>query len=358
MAITIETPEGKDACTEFVLFHDDVYQYRTARWTALLPFQLPVLTGESPFARDRTLRPFLARDGGRIVARVLALIDQRYQRHWNERLGHVVMFEALPDTRAAVRLLMDAACEWLEAEGAVAARVGMGMLEFPFVLDEHETLPPAFIRQNPGYYQALLKDTGFESEQGFVDYRIAVRPELVARWESALEGARRAGFEIVPLGEVPERRRVPEFTGLWNETFKAHWGIVPFTEAEVASLLEALAPIGMLETSLIAYRAGEPMGLLWIMPDTSFLAALSPGRTLADVEKVNFLGIGVREPARGRGLNLGMAAHAYLEFTRRGYTHLSYTLVLDDNWPSRRTAEKLGAQVCANYLAYRRNFRR
>jgi hypothetical protein len=32
--------------------------------------------------------------------------------------------------------------------------------------------------------------------------------------------------------------------------------------------------------------------------------------------------------------------------------------VLDDNWPSRRTAEKLGASVCANYLVYRRDLRR
>jgi hypothetical protein len=36
---------------------------------------------------------------------------------------------------------------------------------------------------------------------------------------------------------------------------------------------------------------------------------------------------------------------------------VSYTLVLDDNWPSRRTAEKLGAEVCASYVAYRREFR-
>jgi hypothetical protein len=32
--------------------------------------------------------------------------------------------------------------------------------------------------------------------------------------------------------------------------------------------------------------------------------------------------------------------------------------VLDDNWPSRRTAEKLGAHICANYMVYRRNFTR
>ncbi len=358
MAVTIETPAGADALTEFILFHDEVYASRSARWPAIVPFQLPILLGESPFAEDRTLRPFVARSGGRLVARVLAAIDRRYQRHWNERLGHLLMFEALPGTRAAVCALMDAACEWLAAEGAVDARAGMGLLEFPFVVDDFETLPPAFVRQNPAYYQALLKDAGFETEKGLVDYRIAVRPELIARWESALTAARRGGFEIVPLKDVPAARQVPLFTSLFNEAFRGHWGWTPTTEAESRVLLDALAPAGMLETSLIAFRDGEPMGVLWVTPDTSFLARLAPGRMLRAEERVNFLGIGVREAARGRGLSLGMAAHAYLELARRGYRHVSYTIVLDDNWPSRRTAEKLGAAVCANYLVYRRRFRR
>jgi hypothetical protein len=54
--------------------------------------------------------------------------------------------------------------------------------------------------------------------------------------------------------------------------------------------------------------------------------------------------------------NLAMAAYAYRELVRRG-AKLSNTLVLNDNWPSRRTAEKLGAFVCANYIVYRRNVR-
>lgn len=52
-----------------------------------------------------------------------------------------------------------------------------------------------------------------------------------------------------------------------------------------------------------------------------------------------------------------MAGCGFFELVRRGAKYLSYTLVLDDNWPSRRTGEKLGASVCANYLVYRHNFR-
>ena len=38
----------------------------------------------------------------------------------------------------------------------------------------------------------------------------------------------------------------------------------------------------------------------------------------------------------------------------RGYKTGSYTVVLDDNWRSRRTAEKLGGRVTRNFVTYRK----
>ena len=188
MSVQIESPEGVAALTEFVQFYDQVYEYRDARWSAALAFQVPVLTGESPFAQERKMRPFLARAGGRLLARAVAVVDDRYNQHWQERLGHLSLFEALPDTREATQLLIDAACDWLKAQGMEAARAGFGLLDFPFAIDDYTSLPPSRARQNPAYYHQLLKDAGFESEKGCVDYKIAVRPELMARWENALEG--------------------------------------------------------------------------------------------------------------------------------------------------------------------------
>ena len=66
----------------------------------------------------------------------------------------------------------------------------MGPLDMPFVTDDYESLPPSILRFNPPYYHAFLKDAGFETERGYVDYRITVRP-----------GARGA------LGERRDRRR-------------------------------------------------------------------------------------------------------------------------------------------------------
>jgi GNAT superfamily N-acetyltransferase len=357
MAIKIEIPEGGEALTEFVRFYDQVYAYRDVRWEAPLELQLPVLTADSPFARGREIRPFLAFEGSGIVARAAAVLDEHYHRHWNERLGHIIMFEALPDSRAATKLLIDNACEWLKERGAEAARAGFGLFDFPFVVDDYESLPPDLARQNPDYYHRLLKDAGFESEKGWVDYKIEVRPELLERWQNALENARRTGYEIVPLKDVPATRRVREFTDTWQDTFKSHWGFTPLTEDEISLLFEGFKPAGLFDTSVLAYHDGRPVGMLFVVPEVSTTAIVNPGRVLKDSEKLNILAIGVRESARGQGVNLAMAAYGYLELVRRGAKYLSYTLVLDDNWPSRRTAEKLGAFVCANYMVYRRNFR-
>jgi GNAT superfamily N-acetyltransferase len=358
MAVRIALPTGRDALAEFVNFHDRVYEARDAHWPVAVDLELPILLGESPFNAGRRMRAFTASKDGAIVARALAVVDERYQRHWHEKLGHVVMFEALSDCRDAVRQLMDEACEWLSSQGAIAARAGMGMLDTPFVVDDYDSLPPQVIRHNPAYYHSLLKDAGFETEKGWVDDKIAVTPELVARWESALEACRRSEIELVPLADVPEPTRIAHFTDTWADTFKTHWGWSAFSEDEMAILLGLFAPAGALDTSLLAYRDGDPVGFLVVVPEISAFAVTNPGRELRDDEKLNFLGIGVRESARGRGVNLGMAARTYLELAKRGAKYLSYTLVLDDNWPSRRTGEKLGAYVCANYVTYRRNFRR
>jgi len=358
MKFRIETPSDEPELAEFIELPDRVNARRSARWPAPAAMHRMLLTGESPFCRGRTIRPIAARQGGQVVARAVAMVDSHYQRHWNEKLGHVVMFEAMPEVRDAVRAMLDEAARWLSSQGCDAARAGYGTFEFPFVIDDYETLPPDLARQNPPYYHAMLKDCGFETERGWVDYKIRVTADLVARYRSALEAGKRAGFEFATLASIEPSHRVAQFMPVWNEAFSRHWGAAPFTADEMSFLFEVFDLTGANETSLVAYRDGEPVGALMVSPPASDLAALDSGRRLGDHERLNFLGIGVRPAQRGRGVNLAMAAHAYLNLIRNyGSKFLSYTLVLDDNHPSRRTAEKLGASVCASYVTYRRNFR-
>src|SRR3984893_7349163 len=299
----IEFPEGNDALTEFILFSDRVYAYRSVRWPASVEMQMPLLTGQSADCEDRTFKPLLIRDHSDIVARAVAVVDDRYNRHWNERLGHFIMFEALADTREAVKLLMDTACDWLKSKGIEAARAGfgLGLIDMPFVIDDYESLPPAFVRQNPAYYHCLLKDAGFESEHGWVDYKIKVTPELSDRYASALEAGRRGGFEIVPAAAIPEKQLFREFNDVLNDAFRYHWGFPPFTDAQWAEVFGHFAEFGILDTSVLAYRGLDPIGMLLVIPDLTAGAVATLPRTIQDSEKLNILGIGVRLAQRGKG---------------------------------------------------------
>jgi hypothetical protein len=358
MSITIEHPTTEAELTEFCTFADEVNAGRTAYWAAMPDMQLPLLKEEGPAAEGRRVLPLVARQNGRTVARVAAVVDDRYIQHWQERLGHLVLFEALPGSVDAVRLLMDEASGWLRGHGLEAARTGFGpSLDLPYVIDEYELLPPISTRQNPPYYHSLLKEARFVTEKGWVDYKIEVTPELVERWEHMVAGAEAAGFLIAPMIEVPEDRRVADFTTVWEDAFQRHWGFTPSSEAEWQEIFDFAGPIGAYDLSVLAYRDGVPVGVVLGLPDLTGMAILAEGRELSEAEKLNMLGIGVLESARGRGVNLAVAARCYLELAKRGETHVSYTLVVDDNWPSRRTAEKLGAGVCANYVVYRREFR-
>jgi GNAT superfamily N-acetyltransferase len=353
--IRIEKVEGKDGSAEFVALHDRVYASRAVRWQSS-PLHLPMLRGQTPATIERELQPFVAREGGEVVARVCAVVDRPYLRHWNERVGHLLMFEAQPGAREPVRLLLDAACAWLAERGMKAARNGFGLLDAPFTTDDYDALPPSYLRQNPPEYHALIKGAGFETERGFVDYAMPALPHHVERWQSAVESARRAGFELVPFRDLPHAQRAQRLCDLWNETFASHWGWSPLSPELTGLFVLDGQPV--LDTSVFAHSDGEPIGFCFVMPDDVSHAECAPGRTLRPGERLNSLAIGVLPRARGRGVNYAMASYGYLELARRGWTHVSYTLVLDDNWPSRRTGEGLGAALRANYLAYRRDFAR
>jgi GNAT superfamily N-acetyltransferase len=352
--VRIERAEGPDALAEFVALHDRVYAPRPAHWHAS-GLHLPMLLGQTPITRERELAPFVAREGGEVVARACAAIDQPYLRHWKDEVGHILLFEALPEARDGARAVLDAACAWLAERGMQAARNGFGLFDMPYNTDAYDVLPPSMLRQNPPQYHTLIKQAGFETEQGFVDYAMEATPALMERWQSALEGARRQGFEIVPRRDWPAEDRASELAEIWNECFASHYGWSPMGAELVGLFVAGEGPA--LDTSVFALLDGRPVGFCFVIPDDPSHAGFAAGRVQRPSEKLNILAIGVRQPARGRGVNYAMAGYAFLELVRRGSSHVSYTLVLDDNWPSRRTGEGLGGSLCANYVAYRRELR-
>src|SRR5262245_49520699 len=96
----------------YVDFAKEVYR-NNAYWVPGDKHHLiKLLSGTAGFGPQSEIQAFVAEDGGRNVATVAALRDEAYFLHWKEDLGHLLLFEALPDQNEAVAALIQQACEW------------------------------------------------------------------------------------------------------------------------------------------------------------------------------------------------------------------------------------------------------
>ena len=115
------------------------------------------------------------------------------------------------------------------------------------------------------------------------------------------------------------------------------------------------------DLSMIAVFDGNPVGAVFSVPDLSgMLAQVRTGVRLKPERgggtRGALINIGVVASARSRGIARAMAARSFATMAQNRMRYAGYTLVLDDNWPSRHTAESLGAKVTGNFVTYRRDF--
>jgi len=360
----LRTSEEASACLKF---WQEVYRSWPC-WVPADPHHFEaLLTGRGPAAANAAVQTFYAQEGEGMLASVTAVRDETYVQHRDEQMGHLLFFEALPNQEAAVDEMMKAACEWLKSRSCEAARFSLlPGWQLPPTIDAYEVVPTLFHTYNPPYYHSYIKSAGFRTEHGCVEYRVAFSAELSRRYDEMIKRASDAGLRLRTwdLSRLDEENRL--FTQLFNETFQSHWGFMPLSPEVLGELTIGLKDMLVRDFLVFAEVDGEPVGFVYAAPDLNQAFHRMRGKPieenlrdfqtcLREIDHGVLLVIGVRKSQRGRGINLAMAAKSYLSMMERGYKTASYTVVLDDNWPSRRTAEKLGARVTRNFNIYRRD---
>ena len=359
----LSTPQDFERYVDFAkeVYRDNPY------WVPVDKHHLTGLFGGAAgFGPQSEIQAFAVDHEGRTLATVAALRDEAYHLHWDEKLGHLLFFEALPDQNEAVEAMIGDACKWLQERDCTAARLSLlPGVQLPFTIDAYDAVPTCFHTYNPAYYHSYVKNCGFVTERGAVQYQVEFTPELERRYRRMVQHARDSGV-VVRLWDFDNLEEEGDaFAALSNETFSAHWGFVPLPDAVMRGFTVDFRDFLIPEFLSFAEVEGRRVGFVYSVPDLN--QALHPMRDKSLVEHFPefqrrfeqidhgvLLIIGVKREFRGRGINLALGAHSYLAMIERGYKTASYTVVMDDNWPSRRTAEKLGARVTRNFNVYRK----
>jgi ribosomal protein S18 acetylase RimI-like enzyme len=359
--IRVEQVGSRDGFEQFARLPYDVYADREAWWPPDVQNEIDLLAGRALITAHLDLCPFVAWSDGRLVARASAVVNHRYNEHWNEKVGQIIHFEALGDEEAAVAAILDEALTWLTRRGMKAARSGFAaFLDYPYAIDNYAALPSFLLRGNPDCYHRYFKNARFATEKGQVDYTAPLTSDIQDRYRRMTEAARAAGVTITSWRDYGFLAAIDVWTDVTNAAFAHHWGWNPVTRPEVRPMLNPLASTLVADLSMIAVAEGHPVGAVFSVPDLSgVLARVRSGVKLAPERgggtRGALINIGVLEEARSRGIARAMAAESFLAMAKNFMRYAGYTLVLDDNWPSRRTAESLGARVTGNFVSYRRD---
>lgn len=365
MALVVRAANSPEDIRRYIEFAKKVYAGNDY-WVETDPEHLTRILGKSaPQSEHSAIQPFMAESAGEIVATVTAVVDDLYNTRWGELTGHLFFFEALAGRQESVKELLGTACKWLEGKGCTTARFGFLFgWQLPLTIDAYDEPPSLFHTYNPAYYHSYVKDCGFATEHGLVEYQIQFGPAAKELYRTNISQAEKNGVRIRPWDFSRLGAETELLTELVNETFREHWGAPEFTLKEMEEMTVEMKDILVPEFLAFASVGEEPAGFVYALPDLNQLrkssaprergAAAAPSSE-AKIDHGILLIMGVKSRFRGMGISQALGSHSYLAMMDKGYRSASYTVVLDDNWQSRRTAEKLLGHIARNYVVYSKN---
>lgn len=331
---------------------------------------LELLDLRHPFYRDGAAERevFLARRGGRVVGRIVAILNRAYNRFHQDRTGFFGFFECEDDQAAAAELLAVAA-EWLRGRGCdlVLGPVNPSTnYEAGLLVEGFDTPPTVMMTYNPRRYQELLEAAGFEKAKDLFAYLSEVHPASLERLAKFAERTSKREPELESRA-VDMRRfneEVAQVRAIYNSAWEKNWGFVPASDAEFAVLARELKPLADPELVRLSFFAGEPAGFLLALPDVNPALAVLNGSlwnpirllraSIVGRRKVGLrlITMGVKEQHRLRGIEGVMFYEGLKAALDNGYAWCEYSWILEDNELAKRTVRLMDAKLSKVYRIY------
>jgi len=347
------------------------YIYRDdPQWVPPLLYEVRKVLDRSrhPFHAHAEVEYFLARRQGRVVGRVAAFVNHRFNEFHDLRAGHFGFFECTDDLEAA-RALLDVTRDWCRGRG-------MDVLQGPFNFSTNDELyspgvlvegfehPPVMLMAHtPPYYWRLLEESGFVKARDLLSFWIEgeVPPERLLRGVAHMKA--RHNVVVRPLDLRRFKEEIGRIKEIYHSAWERNWGFVPMTDPEFDYLAGSLRPVVDPQFCVLAEIEGEPVAFGLQLPDLNRAMKAMNGRLLPlgwlkfllhkrKIDTLRVLTLGVKPQHRHKGLDAMLILHLFTEGLKRGFRGAECSWILEDNLPMRRGMERMGARAYKIYRVY------
>ncbi|HWN42799.1 MAG TPA: GNAT family N-acetyltransferase [Thermoanaerobaculia bacterium] len=310
-------------------------------------------------------RAWVALEGGRPSARIVARRSPTLRDENGLPFGMLGFFEALPGSEEAVERLFEVSIAWLRETGAGVVIGPMdGDTWHKHRLNVGPWDDPPFLLEpwNPPYYPALWESHGFTVLERYLSKRVEAGP-VADFLEPKRQAALAAGYRLRRLDAGSFREELRTIYSISVRIFARNFLYTDIPEEEFFALYAGAR--SLLNPDLVWFAqspAGEDVGFLFAFPDRFRAVAAMRGRRdpLAllrfflhrnEADAVNMKTVGVLPEHRRAGLGAALMGQGHRIAREKGYRFANHCLFREGN-PSGEMDGGTG-RVMRQYHLYR-----
>jgi GNAT superfamily N-acetyltransferase len=365
----LDTARARDV-RQFINFSYDLYR-ECPQWVPpVLPeIRLILNRDKHPFYRHSIADFFVVESGGQTLGRIAVMDNRNYNEYHGRKDSFFYFFECVEDVDVA-RALFSAAFDWARSHGLVRILGAKGFLQgdgMGILVEGFEHRPAMGIPYNHSYYEAVVRDSGFEKETDFLSGYLRGDHPLPQRFYAIAEKVKeQRGFWIKSFTSRREMRGWVRRAGrLYNQTFVDNWEYCPLTDEEMDVVADRLLSISDPRLMKVVMKGEEIAGFVFAFPDISAAIQKTKGRIwpigwfhlLREFRRTKWVdlnGLGLLPEHRGVGAN----AVLYTELARSvydyGFEHADVVQIEERNDKSLGEMAALGVEWYKRHRIYRR----
>ncbi|MCL2013027.1 MAG: N-acetyltransferase [Cystobacterineae bacterium] len=324
---------------------------------------------KNPWFKHGEAAFFLAFREKKVVGRIAAINNRRYNEENNTQVGWFGFFDC-EDNLEVARALLDRVEKW-HAERGMQLLLGPANYssneDWGCIVDGFGT-PPIFLSPfNLPYQPVQLRALGFQKAKDLLMWDMDILkppPEKIIRLAEKIRA--KESITIRPINMRRLEEEAVKIRDIYNHAWEKNWGFVSMSEAEFSALVADLKMVAIPELALFAEINGEAVGFCLTLPDMNQVFKNMKGGRLFPLgifkllwgrKKINrgrlFI-MGVKAEYRKRGLDAVLMLDTYLNGRKLGWVGGEVGWTLEDNDAINRLILLFGSTVIKRYRIFQK----
>ncbi|MCB2209892.1 GNAT family N-acetyltransferase [bacterium] len=348
MTVTLTEVHTKRQLKKFIKFPRRLYRGNPYYVPSMFSGELNTLDWDkNPAFEYCEARYWLAYDGKKIVGRVAAIINPRYNEKWDRPYMRFAWLDFVDDPAVSAALI-GAVEDWAREKGlqAVLGPIGFTALDREGQLVEgFEELATMATQYNYAYYNDHLARLGYAKEKDWIEFELEMPEELDERIARAAQIVlKRNNLHML---EDPDKADVEKYADqvfdLINSEYSELYTNAPLSEREIEHYTKEY--LGIVNPDFIPIVLDENdnmVGFGLTVPSLSRALQKSNGRlfpfgwwhlmrALRKNDRADLYLVAVKKAYRGLGVNVAMMSRVWQTFKEHGIKWIETNPEFEDN---------------------------